>query len=320
MTAMRVRVLACVFIGVLTTVAAAQPAPNPQGAKLFEEGRALAAQGKFELACEKFEASLAIDPAIGTQLNFADCHENLNHFAEAWRLFDSAADAEKITNPERAKFSRGRADALLNKLGVIVLKLATPDAPMLAVSIAGRTVKPAPVIKEIVDPGEVAITVTAQTGQPFQRSEKITAGKTVVIDVPAFDADISTGGTIVTPPSEGMSPRSKRLILAYSVGGVGAIALVTGVILGVKAKGDYNKQFDDGNCIDVTPGPQCLNDMGFNAQNDAISLANIGTGFGIAGAVLLGAGAALFFTAPRDVVVTPTATASSGGISVVGRF
>lgn len=329
---MRVRALTWVFIGVLTGVAAAQPAPNPQGAKLFEEGRVLAGQGKFELACEKFEQSLALDPAIGTQLNFADCHENLKHFAQAWRLFDSAADAEKITNPERAKFSRGRADALLAKLGVIVLKLASPDAPMLAVSIAGRSIKPAAVIKEIVDPGEVAIAVTAQGAPPFQRAEKISAGKTIVIDVPPLATDSSTGGgttgSVVgggsngptdTVPSDDVGARRRsRVLLAYGVGGVGAVALISGVIIGVKAKGDYNAEFDNMHCMDVSP-PEC-NDLGITAQNDAISLANVGTGFGVAGIVLLGAGAVLFFTAPRDVVVTPTATASSGGISVVGRF
>ena len=55
---MRVRALASVFVLVMTSVVAAQPAPNPEGAKLFEEGRVLAGQGKFELACEKFEKSL----------------------------------------------------------------------------------------------------------------------------------------------------------------------------------------------------------------------------------------------------------------------
>ena len=61
-------------------------------------------------------------------------------------------------------------------------------------------------------------------------------------------------------------------------------------------------------------------DTGFKAQNDAVSLANVGTALGIGGGVLVGAGVVLFLTAPKDVVVTPTATASSGGISVVGRF
>ena len=201
-----VRGLASVLVLMVTTsVASAQP--DPQGAKLFDEGRALAKAGKYAEACAKFSASLAIDPAIGTQLNYADCNEKLDHNADAWRLFDGAADAEKITNPERAKYARGRADALLPKLGVVIVKLATPDAPMLAVSIGGRTVKPAPVIKEIVDPGQVSITVTAKGTAPFQVNEKVSAGTTATIDVPAFA--VETTSEDVTPPKPETPPRAK---------------------------------------------------------------------------------------------------------------
>jgi len=110
------------------------------------------------------------------------------------------------------------------------------------------------------------------------------------------------------------------VLLAYGVGGVGAVALITGVVLGVKAKGDYNAEFDGAtpNCTNTSP-PQC-NAEGYTAQSNAVSLANIGTAVGIGGIVLIGAGAVLFLTAPREVVVSPTATASSAGISVVGRF
>ena len=129
---MRVGALTSIFVLVLTAVATAQPQPNPEGARLFEEGRELAKDGKFEQACDKFEKSLELDPAIGTQLNYADCQEQLHHNAQAWRLFDSAADAEKITKPERAAFARSRADKLLAKVGVVILKIVQPDAPMIA--------------------------------------------------------------------------------------------------------------------------------------------------------------------------------------------
>lgn len=318
--------LASVIVLVLTAVAAAQQ-PNPQSERLFKEGRELADQGKFKEACEKFEQSLELDPAIGTQLNYANCHEKQGHNARAWRLFDSAADAEKITNPDRAKFARGRADALLPKLGVVVLKLATPDAPTLTVSIAGRTVKPAAVVTEIVDPGDIEIAVTAQAAEPFERSEKIAAGKTVTIEVPALAAATTPvgGGAAVVPlgpvdTGERGPRRKSRVMLAYGVGAAGAASLVVGVALGLKARSDYNAEFGNG-CEERPDGPPlCFDDSSIEAQNDAISLARVGTVFGVGGLVLVGAGAVLFLTAPRDVVVAPTATASSAGISVVGRF
>lgn len=307
---------------------AAAQQPNPQSERLFKEGRELADQGKFKEACEKFEQSLELDPAIGTQLNYANCHEKQGHNARAWRLFDSAADAEKITNPDRAKFARGRADALLPKVGVVILKLATPDAPTLTVSIAGRTVKPAPVITEIVDPGDVEISVTARAAQPFARTEKVAAGKTVTLEVPALAAAAPVGGGVAdgggTPvgidTGERGPRRKSRVMLAYGVGAAGAASLVVGVALGLKARSDYNAEFGNG-CEERPDGPPlCFDDPSIKAQNDAISLAKVGTVFGVGGLVLVGAGAVLFLTAPRDVAVTPTATASSAGISVVGRF
>lgn len=325
------RALATVFVLVLTAIAQAQT-PDPEGARLFEEGRVLAKEGKWEQACDKFQKSLAIDPAIGTQLNYADCHEKLDQNAAAWRLFDGAADAEKMINPERAKFSRSRADALLAKLGVVVLKIATPDAPMLEVTIAGRTVKGAAVVSEIVDPGDIAISVTAANAPPFQKTEKVVAGKTVTVEVPPFPGVPVTGGDggsvgITTPPpSETPTTgerRRSRVLLAYGVGGAGAVALVAGVVIGLKARSDYNAQLDGAaaNCIEVDgeSRPIC-NANGFAALTNAVSLANAGTVFGVAGIALIGAGAVLFLTAPRDMVVTPMATAQSAGISVVGRF
>jgi tetratricopeptide (TPR) repeat protein len=315
-----VRAVALVVSLASCAVAAAQP--DPEGARLFEQGRALARDGKYAEACEKFARSLELDPAIGTQLNYADCHEKLGRHAEAWRLFDGVADAEKITNPTRARFARERADALLPKLGVIVLELATPDAPRLAVSIGGRKLEPAPVIREIVAPGDVAIAVTVATGAPFQRTERVDAGKTVTIEVPAFAADPA-----IAEPSgpraetTGGQRRRSRVLVAYGVGAAGALSLVSGVVVGLRARGDYNAQFEGAmpNCVDLASGPVC-NEAGFAAQNDAISLANVGTVLGVVGIAAIAGGAVLYLTAPKDVAVAPSVSAQSAGVSLIGRF
>jgi hypothetical protein len=47
--------------------------------------------------------------------------------------------------------------------------------------------------------------------------------------------------------------------------------------------------------------------------------ADLATGFAVAGALLAGAAAAVFFTAPSETVVAPLA-AGPLGIGVVGRF
>jgi hypothetical protein len=307
-----VRLPVAVCVAALCAVAGAQ-SPKNDGAKLFEEGRALAKEGKFAEACDRFERSLKLDPAIGTQLNYADCHEKLGRIAEAWHIFDSAADAEKMTNPTRAKYARERADALLPKLGVVVLKLETPKRRGMSISVAGRSVEPGAVVRDLVEPGDVEITINAGAETLFQETKAVAAGQTVTLDVPAFAA-------AEEPPETGMTRRRpSRVYLAYGVGGFGAASFVTGVILGFSAKRKYEAQFSNGSCMDSPQGPIC-NEEGFDEQSAALSRASAGTVLGVGGLVLLASGAVLFVTAPRDLVITPTATSQSAGLSLVGSF
>ncbi|HEU4616168.1 MAG TPA: hypothetical protein VFS15_28920, partial [Kofleriaceae bacterium] len=90
-----VRLFVAALVCGLTATAAAQPgdgaapddaatddaAPPKESTRLFEEGRALAKQGKYEQACATFSRSLELERAPGTLLNLADCHEHLGHLA-----------------------------------------------------------------------------------------------------------------------------------------------------------------------------------------------------------------------------------------------
>jgi hypothetical protein len=313
-----VRTLALVMVVALGATARAQT-PDPEGARLFEEGRALAKAGKYEQACAKFKASLALDPAIGTQLNYADCHEKLGQNAEAWRIFDAAADAEKITNPMRAKFARERADALLPKVGVVVINVATPGAAKLAITVGGRSIKAESVVREIVDPGTVTIRASAASGSPFDATESVSAGNSVTVTIPAFPDVASTVTSEPSAPGTSSERRRSRVYIAYGVGAAGAVSLASGIILGLAARSDYQAQFDNGQCEKVGSNPVCGSE-GFSAQTSARQLANVGTVFGVGGLALIAAGAVVFVTAPRDLVVTPTVTAQSAGMAVVGNF
>lgn len=300
-----------VFIVGLTAIAAAQP--SPQSTKLFEEGRALAKDGKWSEACDKFAKSLELERAPGTLLNYGDCHEHLGHLALAWRLFDEASVAsDKDGNVERSKFARQRADALLLKVGTIVVKLATPSAPGLSLTIAGRITAPAAEVRDLVDPGDVVVEVSAPNMQPVRKTERVDGGKTIVVEVPALHPVVHVETAIAT------ERRHSRVVVAYALGGIGGATLVTGVVLGFVARAQYQAQFSSGNCTEASP-PMCNID-GFNRQNNAITLANIGTVLGIGGLVMVGAGAVVYLTAPHDVVVVPTATTQSAGLAVVGRF
>src|SRR5262245_21968497 len=51
---------------------------------LFNQGKALFDQHKYEAACAKFEASYGIEAGGGTLLNLALCHEKVGRTATAW--------------------------------------------------------------------------------------------------------------------------------------------------------------------------------------------------------------------------------------------
>ena len=88
--------------------ASAQPTTS-EADRLFEEGRALAKKGDHERACPLFAKSLALDHSIGTQLNLADCHEQLGRLREAWLLFTSAAtESARSADAKRTAFARQR--------------------------------------------------------------------------------------------------------------------------------------------------------------------------------------------------------------------
>ncbi len=80
---------------------------------LFAEARALLIEGRLAEACDKFEASSNIDPAIGTLLNVASCRERLGEKVAACRAyFEAAVLAEIAGQPQRAAIARGGATAL----------------------------------------------------------------------------------------------------------------------------------------------------------------------------------------------------------------
>src|SRR5512134_2148923 len=95
------------FVCIVIVVAAsasvrAQPAPpeTTDADRLFEEGRALAKEKRYSEACDRFDRSFKLDPTVGTELNLADCHEQLGHLTEALRLFSDAADKSARTDDE----------------------------------------------------------------------------------------------------------------------------------------------------------------------------------------------------------------------------
>ena len=101
------------------TLAAAKAGAVPPGAEaMFREGRRLMAEGNVAQACAQFAGSYALEPASGTLLNLALCHEKEGKIATAWAEFRAAATLA------REQDRRDRSAAAEERIAVLEPKLA----------------------------------------------------------------------------------------------------------------------------------------------------------------------------------------------------
>jgi tetratricopeptide (TPR) repeat protein len=308
LTAMRG--LAIVLVLAVVSIARAEPGHEDEASTIFQRGRELVKLGRHDEACALFEQSYALEPALGTAVNLADCLERQGQLRRAWELFDRVArDSQNVQS--RARLARDRADALLARLATVIVTLRDPTAPGLAVRLAGRPVAPASEIRELVEPRDLDLVVTVP-GQPaFTATLHAVAGALATVEVPAFARD--------APPAHSRRRRS-RVYLAGGVSAAGVVGLGVSLGLALSAKRRYDGAFDSGACQRGEPSARCTRE-GKVTIDRAGERADLATGFAIGGVVLAGIGAALFFTAPRETIrVEPIATGRALGVGVVGRF
>ncbi|NUO47576.1 MAG: tetratricopeptide repeat protein [Polyangiaceae bacterium] len=105
------RLLLCFVLAALPRVAVADEAtPSRRAQELFDQGRRAFAQGRVDEACKAFEASMAAEPANGTLLNLARCHERQGKLELARAEYQRvAAVASRDGQVARGKIARARA-------------------------------------------------------------------------------------------------------------------------------------------------------------------------------------------------------------------
>jgi tetratricopeptide (TPR) repeat protein len=307
---------AIVVLVMLAGVAGAQP--SPEAKKLFEQGRELAKQQQWALACEQFTKSLALDPAPGTKLNLGDCLEKQGRVRAGWLMFEEAARDFDRLGDARAKFAHERAASASAKLATIVIRVSESSRPGLTVRVGDRDTTPQPEIVERVDPGELFVSVAAPDKQVFVTGVVAVAGKTAIVDVPELKDAIKDPGPAPVQPG---NPRRTRVRIAIGLGVGGVLTLAAGGLLGLSAKAQYDDAFDDGECFKTADGNLCT-EKGLAEIKDAGTRADLATGIAIGGVAIVAASVIVYVTAPkaRGVIVAPTATSSSAGLVLGGTF
>lgn len=151
-------------------IAGADGSASARATALFTEGRAAMKTKDYAAACEAFQKSHQLDPALGTLLNWSDCLEKRGKLADAWLHFNEAASwADRTKEADRATLARDRSQALKPMLAWLTLTSAAEEE----VRVDGTPVKVGSA------PISVPVDAGAHTIEAFESAER-TAWRTLV--------------------------------------------------------------------------------------------------------------------------------------------
>lgn len=326
----------CTLVLLTSGFAKAEPTGAERAAaeSLFQSGTSLMAEQKFAPACEKFEGSLELDPALGTMLRLADCYDRVGKTASAWATFQDAASLARTRNEAvREQMAEERGADLEKRLSRLRLRIQpTPGVSDLAVRIGKTRVPQASFDTPLpVDPGSAEVEVTASGHKPWSTHIEVSAGPSVqTLAVPALEALPRTAAPAPAParpevPAPAPSPGGTQRTLAYVAGAAGIAALATGGVLAYRANALNQQSYNHCRPDDHSA---CTAE-GVSERNDARSLATATTLAGAAGGVLLAGGLALLLTAPSSesapapapaIRVTGMLAPRGGNLSLSGRW
>jgi tetratricopeptide (TPR) repeat protein len=318
-------------------VAHAQAEDQAAARSLFEDGRRLLKNGKYEEACRTLEAASKLYASPGILLNLGDCYEKLGRSASAWTEFgEAAAVAARARRDDQVSEAKRRQAAVEPKIARLTIHVAgdptditiTRDQTDLASAAWGKGIP--------VDPGTHEIHAEAPGHQPWTTTVVVsTAGQTVTVEVPVLtvsptpslpppvhEAGEPSGSTpeavsLETPPAR---PRSQVVDWVLLGGGV-AIGAAGGVLcgLGISHAGTASN-------ADTTTEPKYQ--AAQSDYNSAKTLFYIGVGGVVVGAATATVGALLMVggrgTSRKPVMgmiqASPWVAPGSGGVQLKGGF
>jgi len=309
---------------VISTSAFAEPSPDDRAVarSLFEQGRTLMKENKFDEACPKLEESQRIDPGVGTLFNLADCFEHQGRVASAWAAFAEAADlAKRAGQEDREMVARERQSQLAPKLSKMRVHMAQPLPHGLELRYDDKPLSAAVLDNDIpVDSGEHKIRVSAPGKVPADTVVKIEVGAALTtVEIPML-ADAPAPEVVPVGPARSedhvTQPTSSWQKPAAIAAGAGAIiGLGLGTIFGLKASSEWSDAQSMGCEKACTP-------TGYGKWEDSRSSATVGTVGFVAGGLLAAAAVILFVTAPSESAAPPPAVqpvGARGWLKPVGR-
>jgi hypothetical protein len=303
-------------LALLATSAAGQPRDRAAADALFQAARAEFDRGEFASACEKFAESHRLDPAPGTLLNLALCHEKTGRIASAWEGFRQVAD---MLHDERVDFARSRSSSLEGRLPWLTLHLPKEAIDGVRVFRDGIELGSASLgIPLPVDPGSHTIVVEAPGRMRSTRTISIDESQRQEVTLQLGpDQPVSPPTLPERPEPAPAPPPSHDKTWAWVAGGIGVAGVATSLATGALAIS--SKRTLDAHCID-----RRCDDQGLDAASAGRTYATISTVSGIVGVVGLGVGTYLLLS-PRteqhpSTQIEATAMPGGGFLGMKGRF
>jgi len=304
---------------------------------LFDDGRRLMTEGKYDAACGFFQQSLAAARGIGTKFNLADCEEHREDFSKAQALFlEVAQQAREAGQADRERLARARAAAIDEKLAHLQID---QDAPRVDISLDGRALGGSEAQELLaIPPGKHRITASAPGKKTWTKEIDVPrAGTFAIVTVPRLeDAPASaTRSPSAAPVIVAVSPLTATVPLADNdpnrgrdarrvalvLGGVGLGATIVGVGFGLQTLADNH------DAKRVCPTGYGCSDTDVSRHATFVSDAHTArtrayVGFGVGAAALTGA-AVLYLTSPRPGALRATTGFDPNGswnVAVRGDF
>jgi hypothetical protein len=304
--------------------------------ELYREARALMDEKRYDEACKKFAESQRLDPATGTLLNLAACHEAMGLTATAWVEYGEALlAARRDQRADRVQYAEERIRGVEPKLSRLMIKVP-PEARIegLEVRVDGKLIGAAAWgVSAPIDPGVHKIEARAARYKPW--SAEVTVGAEAdkqSIQVPILELDPNAPVPVApgqTPePSSSVAgqgpPTADQLAIerpiptaVYIAGGAtlafAAAAGISGAMY-LSKNSDYNDANND-------PSKDRKQRAELKEAAELPGIVNaVTTGAAVAGGVVT---AVLYFTRPERPVqsswrVTPWMSADGGGGFAVG--
>jgi len=264
---------------------------------LFKEGKKLLAERKVPEACRKFESSYRIDPAPGTLINLALCHEQEGKLATAWGEFNESLQiAKKANRADRAKIAREHISAIEPLLARFVVVVPEGAAKIgMVMEMDGVPLEEGAWGTAIpIDAGDHKAVARAPKHKTWEKQVTVEHSKVATVVIPKLERIPDP-----VPPETGGKWKKP---VGFSALGASALLLGFGGYFGVHALqlgAQVNTECDKLVCSEATWKK-------IDEGRNAALASNLMIGFGVAAAA---AGTFFLVTAPRSSTEAAPASA-----------